>query len=120
MRRVLLVEDDYLVMETTKELLEVLGYEVTAVGDGSGALEAMESAAGSFDLLLLDLTLPDMTGEELLPRMLKLQPGLKVVICSGAMPDELALGPRNQIHGFLNKPFDLHQLREIMATVIAD
>ena len=118
--RVLLVEDDFLIMETTKELLEVCGHQVVAVTTGREAINAVEEDTSEIDILLLDLTLPDITGMELLPKLIAIKPEMKVIICSGSMSDDDSLHSDPTVNGFLNKPFDLTQLNTAIAKVLAN
>ena len=119
MGKILLVEDDLLIQDTTIELLEVLGHQVVAVNSGSGALGALDENNGKFDLVLLDLSLPDMSGEKLLPEFSARYSDLKVVICSGALPDELDFKDQPTVRGVLNKPYELSELRDIVDSVIS-
>jgi hypothetical protein len=117
MSTILLVEDDILIMDTTRELLELLGHRVFVAGSGSRALESLAERNGQVDMVLLDLSLPDMDGSQLLPKLATKYPDLKIVICSGALPDELDFKDQATVKGILNKPFELSALREIVDRV---
>ena len=82
-RRVLLVEDEVVLRMSTTDMLEQLGCFVAGVGSGEQALELL-ARGGSFDLLVTDLGLPGMSGEELAARgPRRSSPSLPVVIASG-------------------------------------
>jgi CheY-like chemotaxis protein len=81
-RRVLLVEDEVVLRMSTTDMLEQLGCFVAGVGSGEQALELL-ARGGSFDLLLTDLGLPGMNGEELATEVRRQFPKLPVVIASG-------------------------------------
>lgn len=81
-RRVLLVEDEVVLRMSTTDMLEQLGCFVSGVGSGEQALELLRHGA-PFDLLLTDLGLPGMSGEELAAQVRATFPGLPVVIASG-------------------------------------
>ena len=81
-RRVLFVEDEVVLRMSTVDMLERLGCLVTAVGSGEQALELLDKG-GRFDLLLTDLGLPGMSGEELASEVEVRFAGLPVVIASG-------------------------------------
>mgnify|MGYP003694599491 CR=1 FL=1 len=81
-RRVLLVEDEVVLRMSTTDMLEQLGCFVAGVGSGEQALELL-AQGGSFDLLVTDLGLPGMSGEELAARGPPAVPKLPVVIASG-------------------------------------
>jgi phosphoserine phosphatase RsbU/P len=87
--RVLLIDDDELVSQVFRRLLERRGYEVLAAGDGREGLAVAE--VNSPDIILLDLKLPDMSGLELLEQFSRKLPGIPVVIVSGsgAMTDAI-------------------------------
>ena len=81
-KRILLVEDEVVLRMSTTDMLERLDCFVSGVGSGEQALE-MLSRGAAFDLLLTDLGLPGMSGEELATRVRARFPGLPVVIASG-------------------------------------
>ena len=81
MKRILLVDDDLAILDSTKQILEFEGYEVeTAVTAGEG-LRLIESAF--FNLAIFDIKLPDMEGTELLEKAHKLRPGMKKIMLTG-------------------------------------
>lgn len=109
---VLVVEDDPIVLEISSELLKELGYHVVQ------AVTAAEAVAISkktpIDLVLLDKTLPDGDGLDIVPYLLTDSPYLKVVLCSG---DALASDWDAQSVGIcdnLPKPFSLDNLKTIL------
>jgi CheY-like chemotaxis protein len=118
MGTILLVEDDLAVLETTRALLEFLGHQVFTAKSGGRTLEILAERQGQVDLVLLDLSLPDMSGYQLLPKLAARYPDLKIVICSGALPDPHEFINQPIIRGFLNKPFDLHELQDVVGRVV--
>ena len=106
--RILLVEDEPELRETTAELLELLGHQVSACGDASSALAALDG--GEFDIMLTDISLPDLSGEVLAARALALRPGLRVIFASGQTPRFVLDGAQ-----LLLKPFSIDQLVEALA-----
>jgi signal transduction histidine kinase/CheY-like chemotaxis protein len=109
---VLLVDDEAVVLASTRTMLEELGYEVIKARDGMEALERFEEHAPHLAVVLLDLTMPRMDGHETLRELRKRAPGVRVILCSGYHEQEAL---RN-IHsgdsvGFLHKPFSLVDLR---------
>ncbi len=81
--RVLVVDDQAAVLEVTKKILETLGYEVTTCLSPRKALTLFASNPYAFDLVLTDLTMPDMTGVELCVELKKLRATIPVILCSG-------------------------------------
>ena len=80
MKKIMVVDDEANIRELYKEELEDLGYEVTTVADGVQALAAMD--ATKFDLVTLDMHMPDIDGIETLRRMKEKDSSLPVIICT--------------------------------------
>lgn len=97
-------------------LLERLGYDVTRMTRAREALDAIRNAA-SFDLVLTDLNMPEMTGQELAERLAALRPGLPVVLASGQSDELERLAGRWPT---LQKPYAMGALSELLARLIGD
>jgi two-component system, cell cycle sensor histidine kinase and response regulator CckA len=80
---VLLAEDEQDVREVAREFLESGGYTVIEAHDGSEALKRMEKHEGAIDLLVTDMVMPGMTGQELTGRLLESHPEIRVLYMSG-------------------------------------
>lgn len=98
--RILLVDDEAPLLELLKRYLERLGYQVEACLTPQEALKSFEAEPGRYALVLTDLTLPGMGGDELLARMRAIDPKLRAIIASG-YPYE----PKGKRTSFLQKPF---------------
>lgn len=81
--RILLVDDETLIVEMLQDTLEDLGYEVTGCWSSTEALEIFRRIPDSFDLLITDQTMPKMTGTVLAAEVQKIRPGFPVILCSG-------------------------------------
>jgi two-component system cell cycle sensor histidine kinase/response regulator CckA len=81
-RRVLIVDDEETVRRFVDRVLQRAGYETVTAGGGLEALE-LASARGPFDLLLTDVMMPEMTGDELARRLRQQEPRLKVLYLTG-------------------------------------
>src|SRR5277367_6841998 len=81
--RLLVVDDEPALIDLLKRYLERLGYQVDACSSPEGALELFEQQPQGYALLVTDLTLPGINGEELLARLRRLNPNLLAVIASG-------------------------------------
>jgi CheY-like chemotaxis protein len=114
MSKILLVDDEDLILTAVKQILEMDGHSVFTAATGNETLRILADQNGEIDLVLLDLTLPDMNGLDLIPKLSVDYPSLKVVIWSGALPDELKFEDQPFIKAVLSKPFDLRELREII------
>lgn len=80
---VLLVEDDDLMRDLTKQILEEHGYTVVEARDGQAALAAVDGSTAKIDLLLTDVVMRGMSGPELVEKMRTVRPGMKAVYMSG-------------------------------------
>jgi CheY-like chemotaxis protein len=109
-KHVLVVDDETMMQELVKAMLESEGYLVKVAGDGAGALR--EINAQSFDLVLLDLRMPGMSGWDLIEQ-LKSHPSPPPVIAMSGMgvkePPELRT-VREYVYGYLPKPFSQEQM----------
>jgi len=80
---VLVVDDEEVIVSLEEEFLQGLGYRVTGFTDSEKALLAYREAPESFDLLITDMTMPKLTGADLATEILRLRPGMPIVICTG-------------------------------------
>jgi signal transduction histidine kinase len=116
--RVLHVEDEPMVQEPTRLLLELLGFEVTTVGTGAEALEALRAQPrGHFALVLLDLTMPGISGHRLVGAIEGVDHGSQLVLTSGhqvsAEQEATCAG-----YPFLPKPYMIKDLRELLSQLL--
>jgi signal transduction histidine kinase/CheY-like chemotaxis protein len=81
--RILLVEDDQSLLDTTRKILAKLDYDVVGFSRPEDALAAFRRAPGSWDLILTDRTMPRLDGEELAKEILRLRPDMPIVMCTG-------------------------------------
>jgi signal transduction histidine kinase/ActR/RegA family two-component response regulator/phage tail protein X len=113
--RVLVVDDDADVRVVTTAILEELGAQVSEADSAAAALLAVRTTA--FDLILADLTMPNMSGQELAREVTELFPDLPVVLMTGYGPAALA-DPGPNIRATLQKPFRAGALARVIATVL--
>ncbi|MCA9552266.1 MAG: response regulator [Myxococcales bacterium] len=136
--RILVVDDEPAVRHLLKRALERFGWVAEEAEDGPTALAIYEARPGSFDLVILDLTMPLMDGREVFRRLVAINPRVKVLLSSGfsaeeteghfherersGAPDRLAgrvatgaEGPlverQGRLAGFIQKPFTFDALR---------
>ena len=81
--RVLFVDDEELLAEMGRDMLEDLGYQVTVTTSSSEALELFRTDPGRFDLVITDVTMPEITGVELAREMLVVRPDIPIIMCTG-------------------------------------
>src|SRR5690349_19953886 len=110
--KVLVVEDVALIRMATVDMIEQLGLSVVEAADGAEALALLQKDS-AIDVLLTDLGLPGMTGQELVAEARKLRPGLKVIVASGYSTEGRMAEDTNIIS--LVKPYDMAQLRKALS-----
>lgn len=112
-RRILLVDDEPMVLKSVSRYLQTMGCAVTACADGYDALR--EASGGFFDMAVVDFDLPGLSGSALIEQLASVEYTLPIVVVSGAT--DLTVG-RYMVNGehirFLAKPFDLDALLELM------
>jgi PAS domain S-box-containing protein len=116
---ILLVEDEDVVRDLAREVLEGRGYSVVAARHAGEALVVAERHPGPIHLLLTDVVMPHMGGRELAERVSPLRPGIRVLYVSGYTDDEvLRHGVMEAEVAFLQKPFTsetlLHRVRGLL------
>ncbi len=118
--RILVVDDEAEVVVMLQRMLEILGYTVTSFASSVDALNAFKAAPDDFDLLLTDMTMPEMTGKALTKEILAIRPDFPVILCTGFSESidedkakalgvrEYILKPilRNQLAATVRKVFD--------------
>jgi CheY-like chemotaxis protein len=93
--RILLVDDEPALVKLMQTYLSRMGYTVDTSGDADGAFDAFERSSHQYDLLVADVTLPGMSGQDMALQLLASKPSLKVLLCSGypiavdALPDQV-------------------------------
>lgn len=118
--RILLVEDEPPLLQLVQKYLERQGFEVDPHSSSISALRSLEQAPGRYDLVMADLGLSDIRGDELLMKMLEIQPGLLGLICSGSEFFVSKLPPSLQDRvAFLQKPFVPKELAETIQRLLA-
>ena len=104
---ILVIEDDELVQNTLITMLAEFDYSVLIAGDGEEGLEIFATRREDFDLVLLDLSMPKMSGWEVLEKLLALNPELKVIIATGYGSEEVDLQGAKML---LENPFQVSKL----------
>ncbi|MCU0592849.1 MAG: PAS domain S-box protein [Desulfobacterales bacterium] len=116
---VLLVDDETMVLEASSRMLQKLGFKVFRAGSGHEAIDIFRQKAAELDLVILDIVMPGMGGEEVYRHIKQIRPEARVLVssgydCSGKMPETL----QHDSDGFIQKPYSLSELsgklREIL------
>jgi CheY-like chemotaxis protein/anti-sigma regulatory factor (Ser/Thr protein kinase) len=117
--RVLFVDDEPVLADLGGLMLKPLGYTVTTQTNSIGALEHFRAQPQGFDLVVTDMTMPDMTGLELAGKLLQIRADLPIILCSGfseTVTHEKAMA--TGIREFITKPIDLGEMAKIVRSVL--
>lgn len=117
--RVLIVDDEELVREIGKGMLERLGHKVATCSDGREAVSYFEKNHAEVDLVILDMEMPVMNGQETFEAMRKIDPDVRVIIASGHSFDESSHRRLSkEAAGILKKPYNIDELsKEVSAAL---
>ncbi|MCP3932914.1 MAG: response regulator, partial [Bacteroidetes bacterium] len=81
--RILFIDDEEILAEMGKHMLERLGYHVTMKKNSIEALEVFKNQLDQFDLVITDQTMPGMTGADIARRMIQIRPDIPIILCTG-------------------------------------
>ena len=116
---ILLVDDDKIIRDLTKRILEQRGYTALTAANGKEALNLYKKEGKRISLVILDLVMPEMSGKECLKELLKIDPRVKVLISSGYASGG---SPRQAIElgavGFVRKPYDIRQMLQVVRKIV--
>ena len=116
---ILIVDDDKAILEGFKDLLETKKYKISTAENGREALEKVLN--NFYNLVLLDIKLPDMEGTDLLLEFRQLRPEIKTIIVTGYSTRENAINSLNLgADGYLEKPVTPGKLLEIVADKLSE
>lgn len=121
--KVLLMDDEEIILEAAGEVLQYLGYKVEIAKNGKEALEQYTKALKTgtpFDVVIMDLTIPGgMGGEEAIQELLKVDPHVKAIVSSGYSNDPVMADHRKYgFKGVVCKPYTIEELSETLHSVI--
>ena len=103
---ILVVDDEEIVRSLLQQVLTRAGYQVLVAENGAQALTVFSQNASRISLVVLDLVMPVMSGEEALPHLLTMKPGLPVIVSSGQDEHDCMAKLREpRVAGFLQKPY---------------
>ncbi|GIW13304.1 MAG: hypothetical protein KatS3mg062_0743 [Tepidiforma sp.] len=116
---ILVVDDDETVRTVTRRMLEQAGYSVLLGPDGAAAVDVYRAHPG-IDLVILDMTMPHMDGEETFRELRRIHPGVRVLLTSGYNEqDATERFAGKGLAGFIQKPFRPQELLEKVRTILA-
>ena len=110
---ILLVDDEQIILDVGRQMLEKMGYTVLTADSGAAAINVFKRKKDSIKLVILDMIMPNMNGGETYDRLMQINPGLKVLLSSGYSLNGQASDIINRgCNGFIQKPFDLMDLSQ--------
>ena len=110
---ILLVDDEKMILDVGRELLEELGYTVLPAISGQEAIEIFQKDPDQIDMIIMDMIMPGMSGSETFDRLKEIRPDVKILLSSGYSVDGQATNIlRRGCDGFIQKPFNMNQLAE--------
>jgi PAS domain S-box-containing protein len=118
-RSILLIDDEPAVRLVTGRMLSELGHQVTTADSGRRGLELLEQQPDAIDLVVLDLTMPEQSGEQTLEHLRGVRSNMPVVITSGFQAEDASLLLQMpNVVGFLDKPHTMTSLEMLLASVV--
>ncbi|MFZ2445604.1 MAG: DUF3365 domain-containing protein [Syntrophobacteraceae bacterium] len=113
--RILFVDDEEVLADLGKQMLEGLGYSVLAQTSGVEALESFKAHPDQFDLVITDYTMPRLTGDDFAKEVMRIRPDIPVILCTGSservVRREVGDVP---IRAFVAKPLNLRDMAEVV------
>lgn len=121
--KILLMDDEQIILDVTNEVLTFLGYDVMFAKDGAAAVDLYKcekAAERPFDIVILDLSVPEgMGGKEAIQKLREFDPSVKAIVSSGfandpAVTDYSSFG----FSGRLNKPYKITDLKSALEELL--
>jgi two-component system cell cycle sensor histidine kinase/response regulator CckA len=116
---ILLIDDEKMILDVGRELLEELGYSVLPVMSGQEAIDVFAVNQNKVDLIIMDMIMPGMSGSETFDHLKEIKPDAKILLSSGYSIDGQATKIlRRGCDGFIQKPFNMNQLAEKIQRIL--
>ncbi|MCK5133755.1 MAG: response regulator [Candidatus Sabulitectum sp.] len=118
---VLLVDDEETILSVGKQMLEHLGFEVVTALDGRHAVELFTKNLNDIVLVILDLIMPNLDGEETFRELSEIKDNVTVILCSGYDEQEVTQRFKGKsLSGFLHKPYNFSELENRVKEALND
>ena len=118
---ILIVDDEPSLLKMVQKVLQHLGYQVTTHENPQRALDQFTKNPGAFDMVITDMTMPVLSGDELARALLSIRPDLPIILCTGYTERINALAARNLgIKKFIEKPLERRKLAVAVREVLDD
>jgi PAS domain S-box-containing protein len=116
---ILLVDDEAIIIDVSKRMLEKLGYRIVIARSGSEAIEIYKNNRTKIDIVILDMVMPGTGGGEAYDKLKEIAPAIKVLLSSGYSINGKAREILNRgCNGFIQKPFNLKQLSQKIREIL--
>jgi len=119
--RILFVDDEQMILDIGKGILGELGYDVITKKSSAEALELFRAEPDRFDLVITDMTMPKMTGDQLARELMKIQPDIPIILCTGFSPKISGKQAKEiGIKAFAMKPLVRRDMANIVRKALGD
>lgn len=115
---ILLVDDEEMIREVGRSILDALGYRVITASNGKEAVDIYRDKAKEIGLIIMDLVMPVMDGETALRELKRINPEVKVIMSSGYSADRLDVLTEEGASAFVSKPYRLEEIAEMVRRVL--
>ncbi len=117
-RTILVIEDEKTISDLICCILNRSGYVTATAATGAEAVMLLEKMNDSVDLIIIDYNLPDITGREMIDRVGTIVPRSRIIVTSGYLPEMLEGMDSDHVYGFLQKPFNIAQVKRQVANAL--
>jgi CheY-like chemotaxis protein len=116
---ILLIDDEDIIIDVGKPMLEKLGYRVIVAKGGENAVDAVSETGDNIDLVILDLIMPGMDGGRTFDTIRKIQPKMPIILSSGySLKGKATDIMRRGCNAFIQKPFNISELSQLIRKVL--
>ena len=117
--RIMFVDDEDSMVKLGEQMLTRLGYQVTVKKNGVEALAAFRQQPDKYDLIITDMTMPNMTGDNCAKALMEIRPDIPIIICTGFSEQmDKEKGSALGISAFVMKPFMVKDIAETIRNVL--
>lgn len=118
-KTVLIIDDEIILIKICAMMLKLLGHNVFKANSGSEGLNIFEAYKNRIDLVICDMHMPNMDGQEVVDRLRKIDHNVKILLSSGGLTDSEEKEVINRgFKGFIKKPYNIDTLSEKMAEIL--
>jgi len=116
---ILLVDDEQVIIDVARDMLEMLGYQVIVAQDGQHAIDIYTQQKDEIALVILDMVMPGLSGADVFQALKAINPKVKVILASGyIMSRQIAAVMAQGCRAFMSKPYRLEDLAEKIREII--